>query len=222
MTRAMNIEAIEKATGKSWGEWLKVLEDMQARELSHTEIAQKVSEQDGVTSWWAQTIAVAYEQHIGRRQPGQTSDGKYQVAVSRTVVGTLDEALGKWQAVVDGRRDFSGVAIARTPTTSGSDKFRYWHCGLSDGSRVHVGISQKEPGKSVIGLAHKSLKSPKQIDHWRTFWKSLRAMASARLRIADRTGFRRRGSTSDRLTGRRRAGTELPHRAQRSRRRARG
>jgi hypothetical protein len=178
MTRAMNVEAIEKATGKSWAKWLKFLESVHARGLSHAEIAQKVSEHPGLTNWWSQTIAVAYEQHIGRRQPGQTTGGKYQVAVSRTVDGSLDEALRRWLAVVAGRRKFSGVPIKGAPTTSGSGKFRYWRCGLDGGSRVSVGVSQKQPGKAVIGLAHRDLKALEEVERWRAFWKSLLALAA--------------------------------------------
>ena len=38
--------------------------------------------------WWAQTAAVAYEQQIGRRVPGQLGDGTFQVSVSKTVPGS--------------------------------------------------------------------------------------------------------------------------------------
>jgi len=171
----MSVKSVEKATGKSWNEWFKLLENMKARALSHKEIAQKLAEQRGVTGWWAQTIAVAYEQHIERRKPGQASDGKYQVSVSKTVEGTLDEALDKWLAVVAGRKDFSRVPITRRRTSLGSGKFRYWRCGLIDGSRVSVGVSRKEPGKAVIAIGHENLTSLKQINHWRSFWKSLLA-----------------------------------------------
>ena len=136
-------------------------------------MAQEVCEHGGVTSWWAQTIAVAFEQSIGRRQPGQTNDGKYQVSVSKTVDGTLDQALHKWLAVIARRQSFSKMRIVRTLANSGREKFRYWRCGLSDGSRVNVGSYQKEPGKAVIGLRHENLKSHEQINHWRAFWKSL-------------------------------------------------
>jgi len=173
MTRTINIKSIEKATGKSWDEWITFLEKIQAHQLSHKEIAEKLAEQDGVSGWWAQTITVAYEQHIGRRKPGQTSDGRYQVSVSKTVKGTMDEALNKWLQVVNGRQNFSDVALTRTPTTSQSDTFRYWHCGLSDGSRVSLSIYQKAPDKAVLGLGHEKLKSQDLTGHWRTYWKSL-------------------------------------------------
>jgi hypothetical protein len=174
----MNTKAIEKATGKSWEEWLNFFENMPARGLSHKEIAKKAFEQGGVSPWWAQMITVAYEQHIGRRRPGQRFDGKYQVTSSKSVNGTLDQTLHSWLRLVGGRREFSGVPIARAPTASRSGKYRYWHCGLSDGSRLNMSIYQKEPGKAVIGLGHENLKSFKQIAPWRAYWKAQLAMVS--------------------------------------------
>jgi hypothetical protein len=174
MTRAANTEGIEKATGKPWSEWLAYLDGIKASELTHAEIAQKVHEH-GSPGWWAQTITVAYEQHIGRRTPGQTSNGKFQVGASKTIDSTMDEALERWVAVVKDYKKFDGVAVAREPLTSKKDKFRYWHCGLADGSRVSMSIYEKEPGKSVIGLGHENLESQADIERWRGFWKSLLA-----------------------------------------------
>jgi hypothetical protein len=74
MTKPENTNAIEKATDKSWTQWVKELDAMGARELSHKDLALKLYNQlDGQLEnhgWWAQGITVAYEQHIGKRIPG--------------------------------------------------------------------------------------------------------------------------------------------------------
>jgi hypothetical protein len=172
MPRAMNTQAIEKATGKSWDEWLKVFEGMKARDLPHKEIVLKIIDVGGVTPWWAQMITVAYEQHIRRRIPGQRSSGKFQVTASRTVDGTLDAALKGWLRVTAGRREFLKVPIARPATISPKGKYIYWRCGLANGSRLDMSIYERAPGKTVIALGHENLASLKEIDRWRTFWKS--------------------------------------------------
>ena len=174
MTRAIDIRSIENATGKRWDKSVEFLEGIDARELGHADIARKLSEQMGMTGWWAQTITVAFEQQIGRRKPGQTNHGKYQLTVSKTVVGTLDQALFEWLTVTGRRRTFSGISVNGNPSTSRSEKFRYWHCLLSDGTRVTVGISQRGPGKSIIGLSRDKLKSADEIDRRRP-WRSLLA-----------------------------------------------
>ena len=171
----MNTAAIEKATGKSWADWLAFLETINAKDLPHKEIAQRVHEDGGVSGWWSQGITVAYEQHIGRRQPGQDCNGEFTVSVSKTLAGTMNKALKQWLALVADRHEFSDIPISRPGEVSRTDKWRYWRCGLADGSRVNANIYQKEPGKVSIGLEHDKLESSEQVEHWRAFWKELLA-----------------------------------------------
>jgi hypothetical protein len=176
MTEPANITGIEKATNKSWEEWVAYLEGVGAEKLSHTEIAKRVQgklrgHESG--SWWAQSITVAYEQHIGRRKPGQDSDGYYRVAVSKTVAGTMDSAMRAWTRLVAKRRDFADVPIAKQPTTSETEKRRHWGCGLGDGSRVSVDVNDRSPGKVGVAVTHTKLDSQEAVERWRTYWKSL-------------------------------------------------
>src|SRR2546427_12399558 len=49
-----------------------------------------------------EVITVSYEQHIGRREPGQSCEGDFPAAASRVLIGTLDEALERWLRRVEG------------------------------------------------------------------------------------------------------------------------
>lgn len=173
MTKGVNIAAIEKATGKTWDEWLEFLTNHEAQAFSHKDIAQLVSEKGGVSGWWAQSISVAYEQEINRRVPGQGNDGKFQVSVSKTYLGSKEEALAKWVALTKKDKTFNEVSIARPATTSQGKTFVYWHCGLEDGSRLSMNIYEKEKAKAVIGLEHGNLLTNAEIESWRAYWKSL-------------------------------------------------
>ena len=174
-TRPSNTAAIEKGTGRSWDGWLAFLESIGADKLSHKEIAERIAATGDASGWWAQSITVAYEQQIGRRVPGQDGDGAFQVSTTKTFPGTMDEALDAWVALIGDRKSLSDVAITRGPETSSTEKFRYWRCGLEDGSRVGVSIYQKAPGKASIGLGHEKLESEAQVEHWRVFWKDMLA-----------------------------------------------
>ena len=171
MTKGSNIEAIEKATGRSWEKWLEFFESIGAKDLSHTEIAKKVNE-TGTPGWWSQSVTVAYEQHIGRRKPGQRPDGKFDVSASRTIEGTMDETLDKWLELVEDIKEFNGVRLEGEPGISKTEKWRNWRCALSDGSRVVVGIYQKAPNKAGLGLAHEKLASAQLAEQQRSYWKS--------------------------------------------------
>ena len=56
-------------------------------------------------------VTVTYEQHIGRRVPGQDGGGEFSVSTSQTRAGTMDETIKRWIEVVSEREEFSGVAI---------------------------------------------------------------------------------------------------------------
>ncbi|TKT82564.1 hypothetical protein [Aquamicrobium sp. LC103] len=169
--RPINTAAIEKGTGKTWQAWLVFLEEIGAAELSHTEIARRVGDTGEASGWWAQSITVAYEQHIGRRLPGQDGDGSFQLSVTKTLPGTMDEAMAAWQALAGRRTDFSGVAIASGPRMSATEKWRRWGATLEDRSRVIASVNQKTPDKAGFAVTHQKLASAEAAEVWRAFWK---------------------------------------------------
>ena len=172
MVRSINIEAIEKGIGVSWSAVEDFLAGIDATRLSHKDIALALNESGLAEGWWAQSATIAFEQQIGRRQPGQDCDGQFQTSVSKTVPGSMDQARDQWVAVVGGVEEFSGIAVTRGPELSDTAKWRYWRCGLADGSRVNVHIYEKAAGKASVGLQHERLESVDQLDHWRAFWKA--------------------------------------------------
>lgn len=172
MVRTMNVEALENGTGRKWTEIEDYLATIGADQLSHKEIARKLNDDGIVTGWWAQSVTVAYEQMTGRRIPGQDCNGEFSVSVSKTLNGTMDEALQKWQEHVGGAESFSAIDISRGPEVNSTEKWRYWRCGLTDGSRVNVNIYQKSEAKAALSIQHERLESTEQIEHWRTFWKA--------------------------------------------------
>jgi hypothetical protein len=104
------IKPVERATNRTWDEWLRFMDAIDARNLDHKEIALKVYEElDGTIEqlgWWTQAVTVAYEQYIGRRIPGQRPDGTFQTSVSRSTTLGMEELMEKWTkfAAEDERR----------------------------------------------------------------------------------------------------------------------
>jgi hypothetical protein len=175
MTTAMPLDGVEDATGRSWDGWRSVLDGWDAAAMTHAQIARRLQDDEDVAHWWAQTLTVAYEQHIGRRVPGQASDGTFQVSTSRIVDGDLDDVFARWLQVVDDLDDRTDIAIAREPATTSNETYRYWRVGFADGSRVSFGASQAKPGKVKLGLGHQRLPAAEDIERWRPFWKAMLA-----------------------------------------------
>lgn len=169
-------EAVKAATGKTWAEWVALLDSAGARNMPHKEIAQWLYDSGHLTlPWWGQMVTVGYEQRIGRREAGQRCDGEFTAGASKTLSGTLDSVLETWQARVKGVGDFNGVPLEGPPRVSSSDKWRYWRVNLADGTQVSVNIGLKSEGKIGLAVDHAKLADKDAADSWKAFWKSFLA-----------------------------------------------
>ena len=138
------------ATGKAFGDWFAILDERGARDLPHKDIARLLQGDYGVPSWWSQSVTVEYERHIGRRETGQRQSGEFEATATRTLPITMDEALDAWLARLPAGAaadSIDGVAFAEAPSTSRTEKRRYWRVRLEDGSRVTVFFSAKPGGE---------------------------------------------------------------------------
>ena len=177
MVKSSNTAGIAAATGRAWDEWVELLDAAGAREMTHSAIAvlalKHMPESLERDEWWAQAAAVAYEQHAGLRVPGQTCTGDFQLSTSKTVAGDKDAALQAWVALVGGREEFGGVQVESEPSTSSTEKWRYWRVPLADGTRVALNFSDKAGGKCTVGVVHTKLDSAEAIEYWRPVWKEM-------------------------------------------------
>ncbi len=172
MLTAISEQAVIKGTGHSWSYWLEWLNSIDASALTHKDIAAALLSAHSLSHWWAQMLTVQFEQVIGRRVAGQDCSGSFSVSVSKTLPGSLDDALAHWLALASHCSEFSDIAISRDATVSQTEKWRYWRCGLADGSRINVNICQKNADKTTLSIQHEKLESAEQVAHWRAYWKA--------------------------------------------------
>ncbi len=66
-------EAVFKATGRTWDEWLKALDRAGAKKMAHKDVALLLSRQFKVPNWWSQMVTVGYEQARGLRKAHQAA-----------------------------------------------------------------------------------------------------------------------------------------------------
>ncbi|WP_337842035.1 hypothetical protein [Rheinheimera sp.] len=172
MSQAINEQTIADTTGHSWDHWLQFLHQQQAEQLDHKAIASLLRAQPGVTDWWAQSLTVRFEQHIGRRVTGQDCTGQFKLSVNKTLSGSMDQVLELWLRHVQSRTEFNQVAISKPPAVSQSANWRYWRCALADGSRLVVMFSQKTADKAQLSVQHEQLKAEAELEPWRQYWKA--------------------------------------------------
>jgi len=79
-------DAVKNATGKTWDEWLELLDEEKAETMSHKQIVNFLAGNNLVKNgWWQQQIAVGYEIARGKRVVGQTADAGFETGVQKTI-----------------------------------------------------------------------------------------------------------------------------------------
>ena len=81
--------AVAKKTGRTWQEWLKLLDVAGAKKLDHKGIVQ-IAAKHGAGPWWQQMVTVGYEQARGLRAKNETVSG-YQISVTKTLAAPLEK-----------------------------------------------------------------------------------------------------------------------------------
>ena len=173
IVKPINTEAIEKATGASWKEWRAFLDDAKAADMDHNDIVKKARTFRSISGWWAQSVAVAYEQSIGRRKPGQSSDGSFSVSLSRTLPMPQHTAFESWCAFAAELNKIDKRTIIGTPTTSTTPKRFYWRCKFDDGSNASMCFEMKNAEKAVARVEHNKLGEEAAIAERKSAWATL-------------------------------------------------
>ncbi len=170
---AARIDAIEKATKRSWDDWLAFMKAIGAEDLDHHAIATHLLiELDGMVDnigWWAQATAVAYEQHIGRRIPGQQPDGTFRISVNRSTKMNMFALMDGWAAFAAGEPEVSALTTT-APRVSGTERRITWRTKGHDDSAVTVISEPKPNGTAALVVQHGGLPSPETSAATREKW----------------------------------------------------
>lgn len=174
--KATNIEPIERTTNRPWADWMAFMDSIGAKDLNHTQIAQRVNEElEGFEppidnpGWWAQGITVAYEQQSGRRLPGQQADGTFQMSVSKTTDLAVQEALDSWAQFASRDAEVAKL-MASEPKIGGSEKRKTWRAKATDGSSLMFTSETRPNGKTAVIAQQMKLPSQEKNEAAKEFW----------------------------------------------------
>lgn len=178
-TRGERVPAIERATGRSWADWVAVFDAHGARSLGHAEIAKLAlaTMPHGVENeeWWAQGVAIAFEQHAGLRVPGQSSTGTFRVSASRTLPLDRDAALAAWVDRFGEVTEHLGHAVSGG-RSSRTEKRSFWRFSLDGAGKVEVAAAlkdaAKDQAKTILAISQEGMDSGDRIEEWRAYWKA--------------------------------------------------
>lgn len=157
--------AVKKATGRTWPEWLTLLDTAGARKLAHREIAQLLARKHRLPDWWSQMVTVGYEQARGLRVKHQKADG-FEISVTKTMAAPVDRAFAAWKDPA-----LREQWLPRTPLTiRKATPHKSIRILWADETSVGVNFWPKGPLKCSVVPQHGKLTTPEAAEKMKAYW----------------------------------------------------
>lgn len=169
---------VTEKTGRSWDEWVALIDAGPGRDAGHTAIATWLRDAHGVDAWWAQGVTVGYERITGIRLPGQMPDGTFSVSRSRTLPGERDAL--RTRLLDDETRAVllpDVTTMLRSAPTAKQLRFDISENGADVGI-LAFSVDEAKAGVKVV-VTHEKLTSPEDAERWKQHWADWLARLSA-------------------------------------------
>jgi hypothetical protein len=160
-------DAVQKATGRTWPEWIALLDRENATNLPHKEIAGLLQTTYQLPTWWCQTVTVGYEQARGRRVVGQRCDGEFSASASKTLSLSAADAHAWFADAKKRTRWLDAGIVLRTATAPKSARL-----GFPDDTIAGAWITPKGDAKCSVGINHEKLADAPTAERYKRFWKA--------------------------------------------------
>ena len=157
--------AVKKATGKTWAQWLALLDKAGAKKLSHKDIALLLHQKFKVPDWWCQMVTVGYEQARGLRVKHQKADG-FEVSVTKTMVAPVDRAFAAWKESAQREQWLPRTPLTVRKATPHKSIRILW----PDDTTVSVNFWPKGPLKCQVVPQHGKLATPEAAEKMKAYW----------------------------------------------------
>lgn len=160
----MSDETIESKTGRSWREWVAVLDAEKCAEKPHREIARYVASL-GTPDWWSQTVTVGYERIRGLRAIGQRRGGGYEANKSRTFAVPLAKL---YKAFANAR--LRGQWLPEKVEVRGATANKRMRIRMADDTVVEINFTAKGDAKSAVAVQHTKLPDKAAAEKVKVWW----------------------------------------------------
>jgi uncharacterized protein YndB with AHSA1/START domain len=180
----LNEDKVRAATGKSLKQWNEILDADGCRGKTHKEIADMLHG-NGMDYWWAQTVTVEYERHIGRRVLGETADGTFQLGARKTIAVSPEVLWNEIRSALEFQPASHGASGEVTTLEEGSHlRMRWSEPGWESHSILQLRVESTAPGRSVLSVHHEKLPDAASRETLLERWKSVLAGMQIRLEAA--------------------------------------
>jgi Activator of Hsp90 ATPase homolog 1-like protein len=157
---------VSAKTGRTWEEWVRLLDARGARSMIHRDIAAYLYEEQGVPGWWAQTVTVGYERIRGLRDVGQRRSGEYEASKSKTLPVPLRKLFRAFTVARTREVWLPGVKWTVRSTVPDKSIRVTW----DDGTAVELYFVPKGREKTQVAVQHRKLRNKAQATKAKAYW----------------------------------------------------
>jgi len=158
-------DRVRAATGRSWDDWVDVLEAWPGADDGHPAIAAHLAAEHGLDGWWSQQVTGGFERITGRRLPFERPDGTFTAGRSKTVevpAADLRAALLDDEA----RGDLFPGESTELLSEPSAKAIR-----ISLGPGVaHFSVEDTGDGRARVSVSHRRLPAYEDVEVWQFYW----------------------------------------------------
>ncbi len=163
---SVSSEALAAKTGRSWAQWLPIIDREGGRTIGHTAIAAMLVDKYGVPGWWAQTVTVGYEQARGLRALHEKPGG-FEIGSTRMIAAGVSEV---FDAFLDPRKRARWLPETLL-TIHRSTPYKSLRATWTDGTRsISVLFDARGSEKTQVALQHGKLANAAAARRMKVFW----------------------------------------------------
>jgi hypothetical protein len=166
-TKPISDEAVQRATGRVWADWFRILDGIGAKRMTHTQIAAHLHEREEVRGWWSQMVAVRYERERGLREVLQSCRGDFAASGSRTLKAGVAEVFRALSDPAERRRWCPDAPLEVTKATSPKSVRAKW---AGTDQRIAFNLVPQGRGKSRVSVDHMGLGSAGEAVRLKAWW----------------------------------------------------
>jgi len=167
--------AVKAASGRTWADWVGLLDRAGAKSWTHTEIVLWLQKRQKLAEGWCQTVTVGYEQATGRRVKHQKSHG-FEIGVSKTIAAPVAVAFEAWKDATVRERWLPAAPLTVRKATPHKSIRITW----GDGTNLSVNFWPKGALKCQVVPQHAQLATAAEAEKMKAFWtdrlEALRAL----------------------------------------------
>ena len=169
MTTQGQQTGVRRGTGRERAEWFVLLDDWRGAPRPYGEIAAWLRDQHGLSAWWAQKLAVEYQQARGTRPPGIRPDGTFEVTGSKAIAAPRARVYAAIADPASRAAWLPGVAL-RERAAKPDVQVRF---DVGDaGARVTLSLEATTQDRTSVAIQHSGLADETSAEAAKAAWRN--------------------------------------------------